>query len=380
MKPVTLVNEMSKKYPFKNIAFQGGGTKTYAYHGALMALEEHGVLNQIERVAGTSAGAMLAAVISFRLDMAESMAIYAGLDFSKIPGTAVTRNDESLSAVRRLVEPGWNKVLGNVDAINRLIRKFGWHDNHYASEWIEEVIADHCDGNGRATFAEFRNRGFRDLHVIATNITTHEMVVFCADKTPDVAVADALLMSQTIPLYFEALQFNGREFGSGDYYADGGIVNNYPIHIFDDPRFATGNRLFIHGTNWETLGLRLYTPEECPDRRPPINNIISYIGHMFEALFDAQEVAFYNNRIDQPRTINISNCCVSTLDLSVRPIPGNAKYDELFTTGYEMTEAYLENYQRPWLSVETGLLREIRQTLRRFAIWRRFRSGKTTKA
>ena len=57
---------MSKKYPFKNLAFQGGGTKTYAYHGALMALEKHGVLDQIERVVGTSAGAMLAAVISFR--------------------------------------------------------------------------------------------------------------------------------------------------------------------------------------------------------------------------------------------------------------------------------------------------------------------------
>lgn len=364
---------MSKKYPFKNLAFQGGGTKTYAYHGALMALEKHGILDQIERVVGTSAGAMLAAVVSFRLGIAETMAIYAGMDFSRMPGTAVPRNEEHLNMVQRLVEPGWNKVIGNVDAVNRLIRKFGWYDNSYAYEWMAGTIADNCGGNGRATFADFRSRGFRDLHVVAANITTHEMTVFCAAKTPDVAVVDALLMSQTVPLYFEALQFNGREFGSGDYYADGGIVNNYPIHIFDDPDFAQGNRWFIQGTNWETLGLRLYTPADCPDPRPGINNIITYVGHMFEALFDAQEVAFNSNRIDQLRTINISNCCVSTLDLAVRPIPGNAKYDELFTTGHETTAAYLADYQRPWLSVETGLLREIRQIMRRFSIWPRLR-------
>jgi NTE family protein len=362
---------MSRKHPFKNLAFQGGGSKTYAYHGALMALEEQSVLSQIERVVGTSAGAMLAAVISFRLGVAETMAIYADIDFSQMPGTAVPRDEESFSMVRRLVKPDWNRVVGNVDAINRLIRKFGWHGNQYAFEWMSNVIADNCGGNDRATFADFRAWGFRDLHVVATNISTHAMTVFCADKTPDVAVVDALLMSQTVPLYFEALQFNGREFGSGDYYADGGIVNNYPIHIFDDPRFAAGNRWFIQGTNWETLGMRLYTPEDCPEWRPSINNIITYVGHMFEALFDAQEVAFYSNRIDQQRTINISNCCISTLDLEVRPVPGNAKYEKLFLIGYETANEYLAAYQRPWLSVETGLLRDVRQAIRRFSIWKR---------
>ncbi len=117
--------------------------------------------------------------------------------------------------------------------------------------------------------------------------------------------------------------------------------------------------------------MRLYTPEDCPDRRPAINNIITYVGHMFEALFDAQEVAFNSNRIDQQRTINISNCCVSTLDLEVRPVPGNAKYEELFLTGYDTAKEYLAAYQRPWLSVETGLLRDLRQTVRRFSISKR---------
>ncbi len=364
---------MTKKYPFKNLAFQGGGTKTFAYHGALPALEEHGVLDQFERVAGTSAGAMLAAVVSFRLGAAETMAIYSSMDFSQMPGMNGDRDEESLSRIRRLVEPGWNRVVSNVDAVNRLIRKFGWYESGYGYRWMTEVIAGNCGGNGRATFADFRARGFRDLHVVATNISTHEMKDFCAEDTPDVAVVDALLMSQSIPLYFEALQFDGQKFGGGDYFADGGIVNNYPIHIFDNPRFAAGNRWFIQGTNWETLGLRLYTPEDCPDRRRPITNIISYVGNMFEALFEAQEVAFENNQIDQQRTINISNCCVSTIDLGVRPVPGNLKYDELVLSGYEAAQRYLEKYQRPWLSVETGLLRDMRQGVRRLFFRRKWR-------
>ena len=366
---------MSKKYPFRNLAFQGGGSKTFAYHGALPALEEHGILNQIERVVGTSAGAMLAAVVSFRLGAAETMAIYGTMDFSQMPGVVPHQNEESLGIVRRLVEPGWNRVVGNVDAINRLIRKFGWYEFGYGYQWMEEVIANNCGGNGRATFADFRARGFRDLHVVATNISTHEMFIFCAANTPDVAVVDALLMTQAVPLYFEALQFDGQQFGSGDYFADGGIVNNYPVHIFDQPRFAVGNRWFVHGVNWETLGLRLFTPEGCPPTQGPITNVVSYIGHLFEALFDAQGVAFENNPIDQQRTINISNCCVSTIDRDIRPYPGHPKYDELVLSGYDAAQAYLENYYRPWLSVETGLLRDIRQSVRRLTFWRRRGKG-----
>ena len=47
-------------YPFRNLAFQGGGSKALAYHGAVRVLEDEGVLDGIARVAGTSAGATLA--------------------------------------------------------------------------------------------------------------------------------------------------------------------------------------------------------------------------------------------------------------------------------------------------------------------------------
>ena len=58
---------LSSRFPFKDLVFQGGGVKAYVYHGVLRVLDEEGILSQIERVAGTSAGALQAAMLCFRL-------------------------------------------------------------------------------------------------------------------------------------------------------------------------------------------------------------------------------------------------------------------------------------------------------------------------
>ena len=38
---------LPKRYPFKNLVFQGGGVKAYVYHGVLRVLDEEGILPQI---------------------------------------------------------------------------------------------------------------------------------------------------------------------------------------------------------------------------------------------------------------------------------------------------------------------------------------------
>ncbi len=44
-------------YNFRNLVFEGGGVNGIAYLGALEVLEERGILTDIERIGGTSAGA-----------------------------------------------------------------------------------------------------------------------------------------------------------------------------------------------------------------------------------------------------------------------------------------------------------------------------------
>ncbi|MEB8861041.1 patatin-like phospholipase family protein, partial [Bacillus cereus] len=41
-------------YPFRNLVFEGGGVKGSAYIGAIRALNEEGILPEIQRFGGTS--------------------------------------------------------------------------------------------------------------------------------------------------------------------------------------------------------------------------------------------------------------------------------------------------------------------------------------
>ena len=45
-----------KKYDYKNLVLEGGGVRGLAYAGVFSVLEEKGILQQIEKVGGSSAG------------------------------------------------------------------------------------------------------------------------------------------------------------------------------------------------------------------------------------------------------------------------------------------------------------------------------------
>ena len=47
-------------YQFRNLVFEGGGVKGIAYVGAMDVLQKNGVLKNIQRVGGTSAGGSFA--------------------------------------------------------------------------------------------------------------------------------------------------------------------------------------------------------------------------------------------------------------------------------------------------------------------------------
>ena len=51
-------------YHFRNLVFEGGGVKGIAYVGAMKVLKEEGILPNIKRVGGTSAGAINATLFA----------------------------------------------------------------------------------------------------------------------------------------------------------------------------------------------------------------------------------------------------------------------------------------------------------------------------
>lgn len=316
-----------------------------AYHGAIKALEETGILSQIERVAGTSAGALMATLLCFRLPVHEILDLFQTIDFSKIPSR---KSIEDISwDPPHFLESQVNRLISNWDAMRRFLRRYGWHGHDHGRQVLFKIIAEQCDGNGHATFADFRDQGFLDLYIVATNISTQTAVVFCADHTPDVAVIDALIMSQSIPLFFETVQFDGMMLGRGDYFADGGILNNYPLQIFDYSRYMHNPKWFVNKTNWETLGLKLTTSPDCPRLARPINGVVSYLANLLYTVQIAQEVAYYNNRVDQFRSIEIDDCCVSVVDFDIKVNESDERYRRLIASGYKAVYEYVENYTPP---------------------------------
>lgn len=310
---------------YRNLAFKGGGVRGIAYMGALQVLEEKGVLKNILRTAGTSAGAIAATLTSFHLNTEETIKLFNTLDITKIPQNRSLKQESKLSA-----------ITGH-ENYRRLIERYGWYSSEYFYMWLQDIIARFCKGKCEATFSDFHKFGYCDLHIIASNLSRHRGEVFSEKTTPDVCVADAVRMSMSIPLYFESLQFDGETFGKGDTYVDGGLYANYPIHLFDGSDFSSSSAFFKKGTNWETLGLYLRSDKDLTEIKPDHpKNLVDFVLLTGQNFYDSfEDSSLLNRAIEKRRTIEISDCGVSPLEFDIQP--GGEKYEKLFNSGKTAT-------------------------------------------
>ena len=68
----------------KNLALKGGGVKGIAYVGALKELEKASIYDGIEKVSGTSAGALVAGMIAVGYSADKIEELMHGLNLKKI--------------------------------------------------------------------------------------------------------------------------------------------------------------------------------------------------------------------------------------------------------------------------------------------------------
>ena len=329
-------------YQFKNFVFEGGGVKGIAYIGALEVLAEKNILENISRIGGTSAGAINAVILGLGYSLAETRDLLWALDFNKF-------KDDSCGVIR--------------DA-DRLLSQFGWFKGDYFRSWIGGLIKEKT-GNSESTFADLeamkQKRGFKSLYFIGTNLSTSFAEVFSAEHTPRTCIADAVRISMSIPLFFAA-----KRSVRGDIYVDGGVLDNYPIKLFDRAKYLeTANfaepdyyarmnsRLenaerpvskYVY--NKETLGFRLDTKEEIavfrdqaePPHRP-IENFCDYTLALVHTLLESQSSSHLHSD-DWHRTVYIDTLGVETTDFDL----SDAKKKELVQSGREGAEKYFAWY------------------------------------
>lgn len=336
-------------YPFKNLVFEGGGVKGIAYVGAMEVLGSRGILKNIKRVGGTSAGAINALLFGLNYSNEETKEIIRNLDF------------------RKFMDDSWGYMRDSA----RLIEKFGWYKGDFFREWISNLIAKKT-GNGEATFKDIHDqqgtKGFREIYMIGTNLSTRFSEVFSYEHTPRLPVADAVRISMSIPLFFVAVR-SPRQ----DVYVDGGVLENYPVKLFDrkkyfDPKDAApnyavpdyyktsnaqlkaiGKNISDYVYNKETLGFRLDSKQEISVFRdhaePPVHKIddfFSYSLGLIETIMEAQASQHLHSD-DWQRTIYIDTLGVKTTQFDL----DDEIKDKLEESGRGNTAKYLEWYDKP---------------------------------
>ena len=197
---------------YTNLAFEGAGVRSIAQVGAIRGLKEvDGLLNGIRRVAGTSAGSLVALAMALQYTPEEIAELIRNFDFS-----------EFLSA--------WDPI--------RLVTRYGLYDGDYAAETFADWVAGAPLGlSPDATFGDLDEAGRRwasgqpkeprELHVFAANVSTNAAQRFSAACTPDVTLVEAARASTAIPLLLAAVKIDG------SIYVDGGATYNYPVTAFD---------------------------------------------------------------------------------------------------------------------------------------------------
>lgn len=324
---------------YRNLVFKGGGVRGIAYIGALKYLYENGLMRSVERVAGTSAGAITAAVVALNFESFDSFRkISDTLEYRKVPAEGDLK-DEQATLIKKNPLIAKYQSLGifkNFQCSTRLIQEKGWYSSDYLYRWMRSVIAGQFEAAKEAyTFRDFRDksihlekRPFFDLYITGTDISNRRSRLFSFETTPDMEVALAVRISMSIPLFFEAIPFQYPGTVQPQLYADGGVMWNYPLSVFDDPKYG---KKIVKGMNAETLGFFIYTSPESTEYKE-VKGVVDYLGALFETLLLVQEQLVLYGEQNKGRTVFIDDAGVPTTDFDVET--EDEVYRKLFDSGY----------------------------------------------
>ena len=311
---------------FENLVFEGGGVKGIAYAGAISVLEQKGIMRDIRRVAGTSAGAIMATFLALGASGAQIEQILHDTRFS-------TFEDASLGLIRNT----W-----------RLLHRYGWYKGDAFSEWAKKQIAA-LGGDADITFAMLASNAkeqpgkCRDLYMIGTDLSAQRATVYSSEHTPGMPVRQALRISMSLPLVFASITEDH------DVRVDGGLSWNYPIDLFDHPRYLSGNSGKTNDDNYNpaTLGFRVDSRAKIQAERSQfklprakVNNLVDYIKALVGFAIDMANHA-HLNEADWHRTVFIDSLGISTTDFGI----GEKEELALVDSGGKCTENYFQWFE-----------------------------------
>lgn len=257
--------------PIRKLILSGGGAKGVAYSGAVTALESLGVLPGIEAIHGSSAGAIMAALIASGMDAAQFDALSDSTDllalldspnesvswlqrgFARVGEAAEKALPGTIGGFTRLLLSVLPRVQSQALPLQTLIRDqaraavLARITDAHAGEVL--AVRDRLLAGGVVTFVDLavlhrHIPQIKNLNITGTAMLGEmpQLVVFSAALTPELDIALAAHVSASLPVVFRQPGRNGLDFQELDeltFFQDGGVLLNTPVPQLIDPGFAT---------------------------------------------------------------------------------------------------------------------------------------------
>ena len=313
-----------------DLVFEGGGVKGIGLAGALEMLEEREYRPQ--NIAGTSAGAITAALLAAGYSADELREIIVTLDY------------------RQFQDRAWEDKIPLIERSLSMLLDLGLYEGDRFLAWIRERL----EAKGVRTFADLVHDEFADdpryrsrLQVIASDVTKHELLVLPRDATKlgiepdDLDVALAVRMSMSIPVFFEPVRFVNPKTGDVHVIVDGGMLSNYPVWLFDCedgdvPEWPTFGLLLVEPKPQVPIGARLPKPKMAGKGA---GAVIDYVKSLAQTMMEAHD-RLYVEQANYARTIAIPTLGVGTTEFD---LPRDRAL-ELYDSGRRAAEKFLDKW------------------------------------
>lgn len=289
---------------FADAVLEGGGIKAFGLVGALSVAEEKGY--ELKRLAGTSAGSLVAALLAAGYRSEELYRAMEEYDFTLLTATT------------------WYHRLPYLGPSIRLWVKKGLYSGRPLERWVGEMLAK----KNVYTFADLKER---KLSIIASDLSRGSLLVLPHDleeygiPPEKLSVARAVLMSCSIPFFFDPVRVLHQPSKQTSYVVDGAVLSNFPVWLFDqkNPR-------------WPTFGFRFLSEETGGH---PIEGPISLLRAMFLTMMDAHDNRHIKDQ-DRLRTIQVPTQGIKMTDFDL----DKEKRKGLFDAGVEAAENFFKHW------------------------------------
>lgn len=264
--------------------FSGGGVKAFAFLGALDVLKEKGY--SIERVGGTSAGAILASLVAANYSIDEIKRLFFAVNLQEfLDPPLLARKYSPL----KLLSLYLNKGL-------------------YKGDLFERWIAHQLQKKGIVTFAHLKANY---LKVVVSDLTKGRLVVIPDDlyslyriHPEEFRVATAVRMSAGFPYFFIPKRIKNLQ-GNWSYIVDGGLLSNFPLWLFKNEQ--TLKRPLLGITLSETV------ENESPET---IVNGLDMLQSIFKTMVKAHDTRYISTN-DSKNIIFIPVKQIQTTDFTI---------------------------------------------------------------